>query len=98
MDIYRYIYIRSLRRRRRALHSSTRWKFKVDESRSENQGWRNYYRGVIDSLRECEHSNPDSLEARLFPFVVLAVAPAVVMDDASSSVGWVGGAKSTPYV
>jgi len=33
---------------------------------------------------ECEHHNPDSLDARLFPSVVLAVAPAVAMDDASS--------------
>ena len=33
---------------------------------------------------ECEHNNPDSLDARLFPSVVLAVAPAVTMDEASS--------------
>jgi len=33
---------------------------------------------------ECEHNNPDSLDARLFPFVVLSVAPAVTMDEASS--------------
>jgi len=43
---------------------------------------------VIDSPCECqreidhrqtEHTNPDSLDARLFPSVVLAVAPAVAM-------------------
>jgi len=47
-------------------------------------------RGVaIDSPCECEHNNPDSLDARLFPFVVLAVAHAVTMDEASSlSVGF----------
>jgi len=39
---------------------------------------------AIDSPCECEHSNPDSLGARLFPSVVLAVAPAVTMDEASS--------------
>jgi len=38
----------------------------------------------IDSPYECEHNNPDSLDARLFPSVVLAVAPAVTMDEASS--------------
>jgi len=38
----------------------------------------------LDSPCECEHSNLDSLDARLFPFVVLAVAPAVTMDEASS--------------
>ena len=38
----------------------------------------------IDSPCECEHNNPDSLDARLFPSVVLAVAPAVTMDEASS--------------
>ena len=32
---------------------------------------------AIDSPCECEHNNPDSLDARLFPSVVLAVAPAV---------------------
>jgi len=31
----------------------------------------------IDSPCECEPNNPDSLDARLFPSVVLAVAPAV---------------------
>jgi len=41
----------------------------------------------IDSLCECEHSNPDSLDARLFPSVMLAVAPAVPMDEASSLTG-----------
>jgi len=39
---------------------------------------------VIDSPCECEHNNPDSLDARLFSSVVLAVAPAVTMDEASS--------------
>jgi len=29
---------------------------------------------------ECEHNNPDSLDARLFLSLVLAVAPAVTMD------------------
>jgi len=39
----------------------------------------------IDSLCECEHNNPDSLDARrLFLSVVLAVAPAVYMDEATS--------------
>jgi len=38
----------------------------------------------IDSPCECEHNNPDSLDARLFFSVVLAVAPAVTMDEASS--------------
>ena len=38
----------------------------------------------IDSPCEREHHNPDSLDARLFPSVVLAVAPAVTMDEASS--------------
>ena len=46
---------------------------------------------AIDSPCEREHNNPDSLDARLFPSVVLAVAPAVTMDKASSlSVGWAG--------
>jgi len=39
---------------------------------------------TIDSPCECEHTNPDSLDARLFPSVVLAIAPAVAMDEASS--------------
>ena len=39
---------------------------------------------AIDLPCECEHNNPDSLDARLFPSVVLAVAPAVAMDEASS--------------
>ena len=39
---------------------------------------------AIDSSCECEHNNPDSLDARLFPSVVLAVAPAVIMDEVSS--------------
>jgi len=38
----------------------------------------------MDSPCECEHNNPDSLDARLFFTVVLAVAPAVTMDEASS--------------
>ena len=38
---------------------------------------------TIDSPCECEHNNPDSLDARLFFTVVLAVAPAVTMDEAS---------------
>ena len=43
---------------------------------------------AIDSPCECEHNNPDSLDARLFFTVVLAIAPAVAMDEASSlSVG-----------
>jgi len=32
---------------------------------------------------QCEHNDPDSLDARLFPSVVLAVAPAVTMDEAT---------------
>ena len=39
---------------------------------------------AIDSPCECEHNNPDSLDAPLFPSVVSAVAPAVTMDEASS--------------
>jgi len=39
---------------------------------------------AIDSPCECEHNNPDSLDARLFFTVVLAVAPAVTMDEAAS--------------
>ena len=39
---------------------------------------------AIDSPCECEHNNPDSLDARLFFTVVLAVAPAVTMDEAPS--------------
>jgi len=39
---------------------------------------------AIDSPCECEHNNPDSLDARLFFTVVLAVAPAVTIDEASS--------------
>ena len=37
-----------------------------------------------DSPCECEHNNPGSLDARPFPSVVLAVAPSVTMDEASS--------------
>ena len=43
--------------------------------------------GPSDSPCECEHNDPDSLDARLFPSVVLAVAPAVTMDEASSLSG-----------
>ena len=39
---------------------------------------------MIDSPFECEHSNLDSIDARLFPSMVLAVAPAVTRDGASS--------------
>jgi len=45
--------------------------------------WCNYG-GAIDSPCVCEHNNPDSLDSGLFPSVVLAVAPAVTMDEASS--------------
>jgi len=38
----------------------------------------------MDSPCECEHNNADSLDARLFFTVVLAVAPAVTIDEASS--------------
>jgi len=31
----------------------------------------------MDSPCECEQNDPDSIDARLFPSVVLAVAPAV---------------------
>jgi len=41
-------------------------------------------RPSIDSPCGCEHNNPDSLDARLFPFVVLAVAPAVTTDEVPS--------------
>ena len=41
-------------------------------------------RKAIDSPCECEHNNPDSLDARLFPSVVFAVAPALTMDKAAS--------------
>jgi len=40
---------------------------------------------LIDSPCECEHNNPDSLDARLFFTVVLAVAPAVTMDEAGAT-------------
>jgi len=33
---------------------------------------------------EREHNNPDYIYTRLFPSVVLAIAPAVTMDDATS--------------
>ena len=55
--------------------------------------WCNYG-GAIDSPCECEHNNPDSLDARLFPSVVFAVAPGVTMDEASSvGEGGEGAAK-----
>jgi len=38
----------------------------------------------MNSPCECEHNKLDSLDARLFPSVVLAAAPAVTMDEASS--------------
>ena len=41
-------------------------------------------RPAIDSPCECEHNNLDSLDARLFPSIVLAVAPAMTIDEASS--------------
>jgi len=47
---------------------------------------------AIDFPCECEHNNPDSLDARLFftvESVVFAVAPAVTMDEASY-VSWYG--------
>jgi len=50
-------------------------------------------RPPIDSPCECEHKNPDCLDARLFSSVVLAVAPALTMDDASSLLH---GLTSTP--
>jgi len=41
---------------------------------------------LVASACECEHNNntPDSIDARLFSFVVLAVAPVVTMDEATS--------------
>ena len=39
---------------------------------------------AMDSPCECEYNNPDSLDARLFLYVVSAVAPAVTMDGAFS--------------
>jgi len=36
---------------------------------------------AIDSPCECEHNKPDTIDARLFPSVVLAVAPAVISDE-----------------
>jgi len=41
----------------------------------------------MNSPCECEQNYPDSRDARLFPSVVLAVAPAVTMDEASSLSG-----------
>jgi len=37
-----------------------------------------------DSPCDCEPNNPGFLDARLFPFVVFAVAPVATMDEASS--------------
>jgi len=51
-------------------------------------------KGSICSSCAFEHNNPDSLDARLFPSVVLAVAPAVTMDEASSLSGFTLVAKS----
>jgi len=49
----------------------------------------------IDSPCEREHKKNDSLDARLFPSVVLAVAPAGTMDEASSlSTDTRGGGRS----
>ena len=45
--------------------------------------WCNYG-GAKDSPCACEHNNQDSLNARLFPSVMLAVAPTVTMYEASS--------------
>ena len=53
---------------------------RVHVSRPHTSTWKE----AIDSPCECEHNNPDSLDARLFPSVALAVAPAVTMDEASS--------------
>jgi len=54
----------------------------------------------IYSPCECEHNNPDSLDVRLFPSVVLAVAPAVTMDEASSlsqpATPWLSLLQCTP--
>ena len=50
---------------------------------------------AIDSPCECEHNNPDSLDARLFFTVVLAVAPAVTMDEASS-LSWTLPQEASP--
>jgi len=50
-----------------------------------------------DSPCECEHNNPDSLDARVFFTVVLAVAPAVTMDEASS-LSWYPWLEFVVYV
>jgi len=42
---------------------------------------------VLDSPCECEHNHPDSLDARLFPSVVLAVAPAVRVNPSKGGRG-----------
>jgi len=44
--------------------------------------WPCVSKSAIDSPCECEHNNPDSLDARLFPSVVLAVALVVTMVEA----------------
>jgi len=41
----------------------------------------------IETVCECEHNNPDSLDVRRFPSVVLAVAPAVDHGRSIFSVG-----------
>jgi len=41
-------------------------------------------RSIFSVACECERNNPNSLDARLFLSVVLAVAPAVTTDEASS--------------
>jgi len=50
---------------------------------------------MIDSRCECEHNKPDSLDARLFFTMVLAVAPAVTMDEASSLLVTNGGSTAS---
>jgi len=46
-------------------------------------GWLTYAKRSRANPCECEHNDPDSLDARLFPSVVLAVAPAVTMHEVS---------------
>ena len=43
-----------------------------------------------------KHNNPEFLDARVFPSVVLAVAHAVTMDEASSLSEWVIGVTLNP--
>jgi len=57
---------------------------KLNRNRIPHSVPRSAYSTSIDSPCECEHNHPDSLDARLFFTVVLAVAPAVTMDEASS--------------